>query len=208
MNQIKPKFRSHSIIIPFDKKDNMKIQALFLTAMYACSEAFLAKPMSLRNGFSEGTSGILASARVGSSSQLAMALKSCPPNSKNCIHTTWKAPQGTKYVKGDMLKIINSYPQEGQAGVDKGGWKIVEGSLKLTGKTRIEYTSGLGMFAKLFNKGNPFIDDLEIEVSGNEIEMRSSSRIGQSDLGVNQKRLKFLVSKAQALGWDAPEPKY
>jgi hypothetical protein len=139
----------------------MKIHALFLTALYACSEAFLAKPMSLRNGFSEGTSGILMPARFKSSSQLAMALKSCPPNSKNCIRTTWKAPKETRDVKGDLLKIINSYPQEGQAGIDKGGWKIVEGSLKLTGKTRIEYTSGKGMFSKVFSGGKPLVDDLK-----------------------------------------------
>ena len=78
----------------------------------------------------------------------------------------------------------------------------------LLGKTRIEFASGLGMFAKLMNGNKPFIDDLEIEVSGNVIQLRSSSRIGQSDLGVNQKRLKFLASKARALGWEVPEPKY
>lgn len=187
----------------------MKIQGLLLTALCACTKAFLADTTPLRSAYVQGTSGVLASVRVkGSPTQLAMALKSCPPNSQNCIRTTWKATSGAKDVKGDLLKIINSYPQEGQAGVDNGGWKVATGNLKSTGKTRIEFASGIGIFTKLMNGSKPFIDDLEIEVSGNVIEMRSSSRIGQSDLGVNQKRLNFLAAKARALGWEVPEPKY
>lgn len=92
--------------------------------------------------------------------------------------------------------------------MDKGGWKIAEGDLKSTGRSRIEYDSGIGNFARFFNGGKSFVDDLEIEIVGNAIEIRSSSRIGESDLGVNQKRLQFLAAKARALGWEVPEPKY
>jgi hypothetical protein len=128
--------------------------------------------------------------------------------SKNCIRTTWKAPLETKSVAGNMLEILNSYPQEGQSDIDKGGWTIASGDLITTGKTRVEYKSGSGIFSKILNGGKPFIDDLEIEVSGNMIEIQSASRMGMSDFGVNQKRLQFLASKARGLGWEAPDPKY
>ena len=53
------------------------------------------------------------------------------------------------------------------------------------------------------------MDDLEVEVGdGGAVEVRSSSRVGDSDLGVNQKRLLFLQEKFNDLGWNAPDPKY
>jgi hypothetical protein len=103
---------------------------------------------------------------------------------------------------------LNSYPQEGQADVDLGGWTLVENNLPSTGKARAEYSSGVGKFAKFFNGGQPFIDDLEVEIVGDTIELRSASRLGDSDFDVNKKRLLFLGEKAKALGWTVPEPKY
>jgi uncharacterized protein (DUF1499 family) len=133
------------------------------------------------------------------------AILSCPPGSKNCIVTTWTIPKGKGgNVKASVLKILNSYPQAGQANVDKGGYKIVSSNSPI----KVEYTSGIGTFAKLFNGGQPFIDDLIAVIGSDSVTIKSSSRIGQSDLGVNQKRLKFLGGKAKALGWEVPEPKY
>ena len=45
--------------------------------------------------------------------------------------------------------------------------------------------------AKYFNGNQPFVDDLEVLVGGDSVSVRSSSRIGDSDLGVNAKRLSF-----------------
>ena len=102
-----------------------------------------------------------------------------------------------------------NHPQEGQNGVDKGGWKMTKGDLVKNGSTSLEYQSGIGPFAFLFNFGKPFIDVLEIKITNsNTVQLRSSSRIGKSDLGVNQKRLLYLGQKAKELGWDIPEPKY
>jgi hypothetical protein len=102
---------------------------------------------------------------------------------------------------------LQEYPQEGQNGVDKGGWVIVEDTLD-TGAGRVEYKSGIGIFTKLFNGGKPFIDDLKIELTDEAVELRSSSRIGKSDLGVNKKRLIFLQNAIKAKGWAAPDPTY
>ena len=54
----------------------------------------------------------------------------------------------------------------------------------------------------------PFIDDLKVEITDNGVEVRSSSRVGESDFGVNQKRLAYLGQGLAAAGWTVPEPKY
>jgi Protein of unknown function (DUF1499) len=139
------------------------------------------------------------------------SLPCCPPGSMNCIRTSWTVTKGKDKaaIAKAMLEILQSYPQEGQAGVDKGGWKVVDGDLLKTGTASLEYQSGIGPFAFLFNFGKPFIDDLQIKiVAPNRVDIRSSSRIGKSDLGVNKKRLTFLGQKAKDLGWDVPEPNY
>ena len=48
------------------------------------------------------------------------------------------------------------------------------------------------------------VDDLEFAVADGRVEVRSSSRIGDSDLGVNAKRLNFLAAALRKDGWDAP----
>lgn len=145
----------------------------------------------------------LSSASVNAATDIA----ECPPRSQNCIRTTWTAPTGTKDVTGTVLDLFKSYPMEGQNDIDKGGWTVAKDGTD-DGVIRFEYKSGIGNFAKFFNGGKPFVDDVAIQVTGNTIDIRSASRIGDSDLGVNQKRLQFLVTKARDMGWEAPDPKY
>jgi Protein of unknown function (DUF1499) len=140
------------------------------------------------------------------------AVTACPPKSKNCLTTTWTAPSGAK-ASSAMADILNTYPQVGQNGIDLGGWKFVENNLGSGGNAKLEYTSGIGTFAKFFNGGKPFVDDMTVEVvtaggGGKVVNIKSSSRIGESDLGVNQKRLQFLAAQARSKGWDAPDPTY
>jgi len=143
------------------------------------------------------------------------AVKSCPSGAKNCYSSTssgknklpvWQFPAGES--KGTALQtfadVVGAYPQEGQADVDKGGWSVVSGDLK-SGNARLEFKSGLGNFAKFFNGGQPFIDDVEFELQDSGVAVFSSSRVGESDLGVNQKRLNWIASRLRAKGWDAPE---
>jgi Protein of unknown function (DUF1499) len=138
-------------------------------------------------------------------------LPRCPPGSQSCIFTVWTPQKGNDSgaIADAILDILKSYPQEGQAGVDKGGWKIKEGDFAGTGKVSVEYRSGISLLAILLHCGKPFIDDLHIKiVTPDKIELRSSSRVGKADFGVNKKRLLFLGEKAKALGWDVPEPNY
>ncbi len=60
-----------------------------------------------------------------------------------------------------LQAALKAYPQEGQAGVDLGGWAFADDQLATAGYARLEYRSGLGNFAKFFNGGKPFVDDLE-----------------------------------------------
>jgi hypothetical protein len=149
---------------------------------------------------------------IGSTtSSPANALDACPKGSNNCITTTWTPPTGTdaNAAVSTLKKVIQSYPQEGQNKVDLGGWTIVDDSFGPGKTASIEYKSGIGNFAKFFNGGKPFVDDLKLEVASNGVvSVKSSSRVGDSDLGVNQKRLAYFVDKLRAEGWDAPDTKY
>jgi uncharacterized protein (DUF1499 family) len=58
-----------------------------------------------------------------------------------------------------------------------------------------------GKFAKFFNGGKPFIDDLEISIGENGAKFKSQSRVGDSDFGVNGKRMAFISKGLKAKGW-------
>lgn len=97
----------------------------------------------------------------------------------------------------------------GQNKVDLGGWTIVEDNLTSSGTARVEYRSGIGNFAKFLNGGKPFVDDLKLEITDSgSVQVRSSSRVGDSDFDVNRKRLVFLADKLRGAGWTVPDPKY
>jgi hypothetical protein len=139
------------------------------------------------------------------------AIEACARNSNNCIRTTWIPPLGTS--KSEMGKAvvsaIEAYPQTGQADVDRGGWLLAEDNGLSTGGTaRYEFRTGTDKIAKFLNGGKPFIDDLVVEITDGAVEVRSASRIGDSDLGVNAKRLSFLGEQLKAAGWTIPDPKY
>lgn len=60
-----------------------------------------------------------------------------------------------------MEKIIGSYSQEGQNKVDQGGWSLVDGTYAPGSIVSLGYNSDVGNFAKIFNGGKPFDDDLK-----------------------------------------------
>ena len=132
-----------------------------------------------------------AGAVVFASPIVANAIEACPPKSNNCVRATWTPPAGTskKDAITSLKAVLNAYPQEGQDNVDGGGWALVQDDLDSKGTARVEYkSSGKGNFAKFLNGGKPFTDDLLIEVSDSgTVELRSSSRVGESDFGVNAK---------------------
>lgn len=179
---------------PFSAVTMMLRSILFLTAV--ASVVAYQPNTSRRHVFQTAA----AAAFLPASS--AFAIDACPPKSQNCIRTTWTPPN----KDANLLEILESYPQTGQNKADLGGWTLVEN--KLPASAKLEYKSGIGNFAKFLNGGKPFVDDLVIEKAGDVYEVRSSSRIGESDLGVNQKRLTYLAEALRAKGWTVPDPKY
>jgi hypothetical protein len=149
--------------------------------------------------------GVVGTVAVTSGSSPAEALEMCPPKANNCVRTKWTPPPGTSKEEAiaSLRDALNAYPQEGQADVDGGGWAIAEDNLAGSGTARIEYkSSGKGNFAKFFNGGKPFVDDLKLEVEDNGVvQVKSQSRVGDSDFGVNKKRTDYIGNTLKAKGW-------
>ena len=102
-------------------------------------------------------------------------------------------------------KTIDAYPQTGQQGVDGGGWTLADDQFESTGYARYEFKSaGTGNLARFLNGGKPFTDDLEVLVGEDHMDIRSSSRVGDSDFGVNAKRLNYIAEGLRTAGWSAP----
>ena len=146
---------------------------------------------------------------------LAVDLKPCPKGANNCWSSastdatkvaTWSWPASS--TRDQALKtlsaVIDGYPQAGQSGVDLGGWTFADDEIASTGYARLEFKSGVGNMAKFFNGGKPFVDDLEFNVEKAGVCIRSASRVGDSDFGVNAKRVNWIATELRAKGWDAP----
>mmetsp|Transcript_19710 Transcript_19710/g.63368 ORF Transcript_19710/g.63368 Transcript_19710/m.63368 type:complete len:126 (+) Transcript_19710:318-695(+) len=118
----------------------------------------------------------------------------------------WKWPSSTSRSSAiaTLKEVLAAYPREGQGDVDKGGWAYAEGDLA-DGAARLEFKSGVGQFAKFFNGGKPFVDDVEFTVGTDAVAVKSASRVGDSDLGVNAKRLNYIAAKLRDKAWDAPD---
>jgi hypothetical protein len=69
----------------------------------------------LRRGFIFNSGEVIGGSATATALRMA-AMEDCPPNSKNCIRTTWTPPSGTN--KAGMAKsvkaVLNAYPQEGR----------------------------------------------------------------------------------------------
>jgi hypothetical protein len=139
------------------------------------------------------------------------ATEPCRRGSSNCIRTTWTArtdpiqPEEAIQLFRDCL---SKYPQEGQDGIDKGGWEVMEDKLSQGGSARVEFRSGIGKNAQRFNRGRPFVDDLLVKAEPEGIvQIRSSSRKGMYDDGVNKRRVLQLAS-CMAPKYETPDPDY
>lgn len=117
----------------------------------------------------------------------------------NCFSTSgdethlldlWKPKAGSNAMI-DLLGTIKAYPP-GQARVDKGGFSIVT--------SKADY-----LYVQFASMKHGFIDDVEFAMTANnEVQVRSSSRLGNLDLGVNAKRLNWISADLREKGWTAP----
>ena len=106
----------------------------------------------------------------------------------------WKWPKLMATMEEAFVQLeatIKEY-QPGQGNIDGGGFQVV--------------TSKPGyLYAQFEQLKNGFVDDVEFAVvSGMDgIQVRSSSRLGYLDFGVNAKRLNYIATALRKQGWEA-----
>jgi uncharacterized protein (DUF1499 family) len=101
-----------------------------------------------------------------------------------------------------LEEVIKAY-EPGQDNVDGGGFQIVKSD-----------TKSWYIYTQFEALKNGYIDDFEVAyidgAQGGEraVQVRSSSRVGYLDYGVNGKRINFIARRLRAKGWDAPGVDY
>ncbi|KAJ1460879.1 hypothetical protein M885DRAFT_508335 [Pelagophyceae sp. CCMP2097] len=107
----------------------------------------------------------------------------------------WAAPAalGREAAWKSALAALEGYVP-GQGGIDGGGFGLAE--------ARDYYA--LAQFQSL---KNGYVDDVEFSLTEApfQLRVRSASRVGFLDFGVNAKRLNFIAAALRKQGWDAPE---
>lgn len=136
-------------------------------------------------------------------------LKQCGP-APNCFCSTdqseidpdhfipsWKWPKGTDKVQAfrELEHVIREY-KPGQGNIDGGGFKIITSDPQ-NGYIYVQFES--------LKAG--YIDDVEFaaidSLEKDSVQVRSSSRVGYLDFGVNSKRLNYIAKNLIVMGWDA-----
>lgn len=134
-----------------------------------------------------------------------VGLKGCG-NSPNCWNSSapkaniparwlpaWKPPKGGSSI-ADVKRVIDTY-QVGQNGVDGGGFEVVE----YTSNKNEQY-----LYVQFQSYKAGYIDDFEcwFNPESEKFDVRSSSRVGYSDLGVNAIRLEYIANRLEnEYGW-------
>ncbi|GMH96888.1 hypothetical protein TrVE_jg7606 [Triparma verrucosa] len=91
----------------------------------------------------------------------------------------------------DVADAIEKY-EVGHDNIDAGGFKI------------IKKDEGY-VYAQFESLKNGYIDDVEFAVKDGEVLVRSSSRLGYLDYGVNAKRLNWIGKSLKEKGWKVKE---
>ena len=107
-------------------------------------------------------------------------LAACP-GTPNCVNSQ----------SNDTKSMIEPLPTESIAEIKQ----VVEA---MAGTTIIEET-GNYLYAEFKSKLMGYVDDVEfyLDSGANKVQVRSASRLGKSDLGVNRKRVEEIRSKLQ-----------
>ena len=170
------------------------------------------QPPSTRRALLSSTAAVAALALPGAS---FAAIRPCKSGTQNCFSTAgpdknkisqwvWPSDMSRADATASLKTVLSAYPQAGQDGVDGGGWTLTTDTLADKGFAAFEFRSaGTGNMAKFFNGGKPFIDDLEVSVEDTYVAVLSASRVGDSDFGVNAKRVNYIAKGLREKGWTA-----
>eukprot|EP00931_Biecheleriopsis_adriatica_P080267 TRINITY_DN53620_c0_g1_i1.p2 TRINITY_DN53620_c0_g1~~TRINITY_DN53620_c0_g1_i1.p2 ORF type:complete len:222 (+),score=56.85 TRINITY_DN53620_c0_g1_i1:58-666(+) len=190
--------------------------SLLLVAAAACvALRGLLTPVAFAQAGRREVLAAASAALLANPSLASAAVTPCKDGANNCFSTAskgknelsaWKWPAGMSRDAAikELRSVVEAYPKAGQDGVDQGGWSFAVDELDAKGYARLEFLSGIGNFARFFNGGKPFVDDFEISVEQDSVGIKSASRVGDSDLGVNAKRINFIAAGLRSKGWAAP----
>ena len=104
----------------------------------------------------------------------------------------WKPPADDAAPFKTLVQTIKAYPP-GQGFVDGGGFNVVK-----------ETDNYIYVQYEALKKG--YIDDVEWLLNKNGlVTLRSSSRVGTTDFGVNGKRLNYIADALRSKGWTIDE---
>jgi uncharacterized protein (DUF1499 family) len=137
-----------------------------------------------------------------------VGLKSCGP-APNCFCSTddieddpehnippwtWPKDMSMSQAFEQLEQVVKAF-KPGQRNIDGGGFKII--------KSEPAY-----LYVQFESLKNGYIDDAEFayikDKGDTAVQIRSSSRVGYLDYGVNAKRLNYIAQDLRAKGWTAP----
>ena len=97
----------------------------------------------------------------------------------------------------DCVEVAHCVREEWDVSSIKQPIKDIKKLIENTPRTEIVEIDGDYLHAEVTSKWMKYVDDLEISVvpESTKLLIRSESRVGESDLGVNQKRVDLLKSK-------------
>jgi len=138
-----------------------------------------------RAGLLVGTLSVLVMIACGSPAPDTLGVadgKLAPcPATPNCVNTGMLHPPGTEPF------LLRGEPSSSDVTVG------IRGVVSEIPRVTIVSASGGYLHAEVRSRIFRFVDDLELlVVDGGELVVRSASRVGRSDLGVNTRRVKWL----------------
>jgi len=111
------------------------------------------------------------------------------PSSPNCVHTGLRHPDGMEGMFADARVPLDELMER------------IAGVVSEMPRTKVMTQNSAYLHAEVTSLILRFVDDLEIGIGdGNEVLVRSSSRVGRSDLGVNRARVEELRARLKAAG--------
>ncbi len=113
------------------------------------------------------------------------------PDSPNCVSSFEDKMDKEHYIRPYQI-----------SGENLSAWNSLKKSIQATEDAKLINTEKGYIYAEYTSSVFQFVDDVEfmLDTSGNQIHLRSASRIGYSDLGANRKRLNELEAKLKKQG--------
>jgi len=91
----------------------------------------------------------------------------------------------------DVKEVVSAY-RPGQRGIDGGGFRVITADTK---------PDEAYMYVQFESRRRGYIDDFEIALKGGVAHLRTSSRLGYTDNGVNAKRWNYFAEALASRGW-------